>query len=94
MRYPVVHRQALGCAQVYGAPQTKPASAQDFENPEIGKARRELSDAKAFVERLLIEKPALAGILGDEKAKLAVLQAMDGLRHAEDRLKVLGGRLS
>lgn len=91
MRYPVVHRQALGCAQVYGPPQTKQASAEDFE---VGKARRELSDAKAFVERLLNEKPALAGILGDEKAKLAVLQAMDGLRHAEDRLKVLGGRLS
>jgi hypothetical protein len=93
MRYPIVHKQALGCGQVYGSPVTKQASAEDFRNQELGKALKGLEEARGFVERVLTEKPALSGILGAEKAQLAVLQAMDSLRHAEGRVKALGGKL-
>lgn len=93
MRYPVVHKRALGCGAVYGPPETRPASAQDFEDPELGKARKELAEARAFSMRVLGERAALSGILGEEKAKLAVLQAMDGLRNAEQKLTALGGLL-
>ena len=91
MRYPVVHNRVLA-APVYGGPK-KPASAPALENPELGKAAVELGEARAFVTRILGERPAITGILGAEKARLAVLQAMDCLRHAEDKYKALGGAL-
>lgn len=89
MRYPLVHNRALGCGQTYGPPETKQASAEDFA---LAGAKKELEESRAFVGRLLKEKPALVGILGDEKANLAVLQAMDDLGRAEGRVRALGGK--
>lgn len=93
MRYPVVHKRALGCGAIYGPPRTQPASVRSAENPELGKARQELEEARAFSMRVLGERSALSGMLGEGKAKLAVLQAMDGLRNAEQKLTALGGLL-
>lgn len=78
---------------------TRQADAvQDFEpekepDARLGAAEVELMRARNFVGRLLEERPALSGILGEEKAKLAVQQAMDNLRHAENQVRSLGGRL-
>jgi hypothetical protein len=104
MRYPIVHNQALGCGGMIrpaGPAVTRQASAtQDFESAgkekrelELGKALEELQASRDFVGRILSETQALSGALGDEKAKLAVLQAMDHLRHAENRVRTLGGSL-
>lgn len=92
MNYPVIHKQALGNGLIYGPPaqETRQASVEDLG---IGRAMKDLEESRDFVGRVLSEKAALAGILGEEKASLAVMQAMDGLRRAEDRFKALGGRL-
>ena len=98
MRYPVVHNKALGCGGMIGPPVTRQAEAtQEFEEKEpdgrLGAAEVELMRARNFVGRLLQERAALSGILGEEKAKLAVQQAMDNLRHAENQVRTLGGKL-